>query len=539
MYSRTPFSLSGLGRGTGLLGLAAAGVLALSAPLEAETLRAVKHASLRVLDPILTTATMTANHGFMIYDTLFSLDQEFVPQPQMVESWTVSDDGLIWRFTLREGLLFHDGEPVTGADVAASIARWGANDGFGQLLMRHVDSMEQDPDDPSTMVMTLTEPFALVIEALAKPSAFVPFIMPARVAATSPTEAIEEHIGSGPFRWVAEEFQPGVIAVYERNPDFIPREEPSSWAAGAKEVHFDRVEWIVMPDAQTTLSALLAGEIDFWERPPVDLMPILQADPDITVGQLNVMGDVGVLRFNVLHPPFDDVRIRRAAIAALYQRDILMAQKGNPDFFQLCAAMFVCGTPLASDAGGETLISGGDPDLARQLLEEAGYDGTPVVLLQPTDILVHSASAMVVAQALRDVGFTVDLQPMDWMSVVTRRANQGPPSDGGWSLHITSSGGTTMVSPLTNLFTGGQGLEGGWFGWGEDPELEELRMAFAQTADPDEQRRIAERIQVVVYENGFFAPLGQFFQPSAWSNRIEGVPEGPGAQFFWNVRPAG
>jgi peptide/nickel transport system substrate-binding protein len=534
MIPTLPLSLSGLIRGS-LPAVALASALALAAPAPAETLRVVMHSALRVLDPIMTTAYMSRNHGYMIFDTLFALDENFQPQPQMVDSWSVSDDGLTWRFTLREGLIFHDGTPVTGADVAASLRRWGARDGFGQMLMRHVADMAQDPEDPRTMVMTLSEPFGLVIDALAKPSSNVPFIMPARLAATPPTEPIPEQIGSGPFRWVESEFQPGVIAVYERFDGYVPRREPASGAAGGKVVHVDRVEWVVMPDQQTTLNALLSGEIDYWEDVPADLLPILQASDDIVVRNLNAFGFQTIMRPNTLHPPFDDARIRRAAIAAVNQRDVLDAMIGNPELYRVCAAMFVCGTPLATEAGGETLVQGNGQDLARQLLAEAGYDGTPVVILHPTDVSTLRTQPVVVAQALRDVGFTVDLQAMDWQTLVGRRANQGPPAEGGWNLFITNWVGADVFNPIVNNMVGGQGPQGGWFGWPTDPELEAMRLAFARSTSAEEQRRLAEQIQLRVYEQGYYAPLGQYFVFTAWSNTLEGVLDGP-APFFWNIR---
>lgn len=534
MIPRLPFSLSGLMRGVAL-GVAMSSAVALAAPAQAETLRVVMHSALRVLDPIMTTAYMSRNHGYMIFDTLFALDANFQPQPQMVDTWSVSDDGMTWRFTLRPGLMFHDGAPVTGADVAASIARWGSRDGFGQMLMRHVASMEQDPADPNTMIMTMSHPFGHVIDALAKPSSNVPFIMPARLAATPGTEPIPEQIGSGPFRWVADEFQPGVIAVYERNPDYVPRSEPASGAAGGKVVHVDRVEWIVMPDQQTTLNALLSGEIDYWEDIPADLLPILQGNDDVVVRNLNAFGFQTIMRPNALHPPFDDPRIRRAAIASVNQQDVLDAMIGNPDLYLVCGAMFICGTPLATEAGGETLTQGNGQELARQLLAEAGYDGTPIVIMHPTDVSTLRTQPVVVAQAMRDVGFTVDLQAMDWQTLVGRRANQAAPADGGWHMFITNWAGADVLNPLVNNMVGGQGPQGGWFGWPEDPDLEALRLAFARSTSAEEQRALAEQIQVHVYEMGYFAPIGQYFVFTGWSNTIDGVLDGA-APFFWNIR---
>ena len=518
---------------TSLLAFTMLAVIGAGTPVAAETLRAVKHSALRVLDPIMTTAYMSRNHGYMIYDTLFALDAEMVPQPQMVESWEVSDDGLVYRFTLRDGLVFHDGAPVTGEDVAASIARWGERDGMGQMLMSFVEELGSDGDD--VFVLTLSSPYGLVIDSLAKPSSNVPFIMPKRLALTPSTEPVPEQIGSGPFRWVEAEFQPGVIAVYERFEDYVPREEPASWAAGGKVVHVDRVEWVVMPDDQTKMNALLAGEIDYWEDPPADLLPILQASDEIEVRNLNALGYHSIMRPNALHPPMDNKLIRQAAIASVRQQDVMDAMIGNPELYQLCGAMFVCGTPLATDVGSETLVEGNGLEKAKALLAEAGYDGTPVVLMHPTDVATLRTQPVVVAQALRDAGFTVDLQAMDWQTLVGRRANQGPPEDGGWNMFITNWVGADVFNPLVNNMVNARGAEGGWFGWPDVPELEELRLAYATAPTLEEQVALAEEIQALAYEEGVYAPIGQYIVPTAWSTRLEGVLDAP-APLFWNIR---
>ena len=519
-------------RRTGLSAAVLAAATMVAAPLSAETLVAVKHSALRVLDPILTTAYMSRNHGYMIFDTLFALDESMTPQPQMVDSWTVSDDGLTYRFTLREGLKFHDGSPVTGDDVAASIARWGERDGMGQVLMDFVESMGQDGDN--VFVMNMKEPYGLVIDSLAKPSSNVPFIMPKRLAETPSTEPIPEQIGSGPFTWVEEEFQPGVKAVYAKFEDYVPRDEEPSWSAGGKVVKVDRVEWVVMPDDQTTLNAIMAGEIDYWESPPSDLLPVLEASGELEVRNLNVLGYQTIMRPNALHPPMDNPLIRKAAIASVYQKDVLDAMIGNPDLYSLCGAMFVCGTPLATDVGSETLTEGNGQDLARQLLEEAGYDGTPIVIMHPTDVGTLRTQPVVVAQAMRDVGFEVDLQAMDWQTLVGRRASQAPIADGGWNMFMTNWVGADVFNPLVNNMVNGKGPDGGWFGWPDVPELEELRMAYATSGSLEEQQEIAAKIQEVAYDEGVYAPIGQYFVPSAWTSNLEGVLDGP-APFFWNI----
>ena len=524
--------LTGLVRGT-MFAATVASLALMAGMADAQTLRAVKHSDLRVLDPILTTAYMSRNHGYMIFDTLYALDENLAPQPQMVESHEVSEDQLTYTFTLRDGLMFHDGASVTGADVAASIKRWGERDGMGQVLMSFVEDMMQG-DAENQFVIKLKEPYGLVIDSLAKPSSNVPFIMPARLAETPSTEAIPEQIGSGPFKWVEDEYQPGVRAVYEKNEEYVPREEPASFAAGGKVVMVDRVEWVVMPDDQTAFNALQAGEIDYWESPPSDLLPILEANPDITVRNLNALGMQTIMRPNTLTAPMDDVLIRQAAIASVKQKDVLDALVGNPDLYNLCGAMFVCNTPLASDVGSETLVEGNGMDKAKALLAEAGYDGTPIVIMHPTDVGTLRTQPVVVAQAMRDAGFTVDLQAMDWQTLVGKRASQASIADGGWHLFMTNWVGADVFNPLVNNMVNGKGPDGGWFGWPTVPKLEELRTAYATAPTLEEQKSLAEEIQKIAYEEGVYAPIGQYFVPSAWSNNIEGVLDAP-APLFWNI----
>jgi peptide/nickel transport system substrate-binding protein len=511
---------------------AALAAMAAAVPAEAQTLRVVKHSSLRVLDPIITTAYMSRNHGYMVFDTLFALDENFEIQPQMVDSWEVSEDGLTYRFTLRDGLMFHDGEPVRPADVIASINRWGERDGMGQVLMNFVDSWDSEGDN--VVILNLTEPYGLVLDSLAKPSSNVPFIMPERLATTPSTEPIPEQIGSGPFVFVEEEFQPGVITVYEKFEDYVPRDEPPSWGAGGKEAKVDRVEWVVMVDAQTTLNAIMSGEIDYWESVDADLLPILEMNPEIETAILNDLGLQTIARPNWLNPPFDDVEVRRAAMMAMSQQDTLDALVGNPELYKICGAMFICDTPLATDVGSEAIVEGNGMEQAKEILANSSYDGTPIVIMHPTDVGTLRTQPVVGAQALRDAGFTVDLQAMDWQTLVGRRASQAPIDEGGWHMFFTNWVGADVFNPLVNNMVNGRGPDGGWFGWPEVPRAEELRDAYSRAGSVEEQAAIAEELQALAYETVMYVPLGQYFTKAAWRSNIEGVLEGP-APFFWNI----
>src|ERR1700733_3849111 len=223
-----------------------------------KTLRFIAQSDLRVLDPIWTTAYISRNHGYMVYDTLFAIDEEFAPHPQMVGDFSVSDDKLNYHFTLRDGLGFHDGSPVRGADCVASLKRWMVRDSHGQSLALVLDSIA--PDGDKSFSIKLKEPFSLLIDALAKVSSLAPFVMPERLANTAPFTHITEEVGSGPFKIVKEEFQPGHMVVYVKNTEYVPRKEPPSWASGGKVVKVDRVEWLYIPDAMTKVAALNAGE---------------------------------------------------------------------------------------------------------------------------------------------------------------------------------------------------------------------------------------------------------------------------------------
>ena len=503
-----------------------------ASPIDAKTITAVMHSDLRVIDPGFTTAYITRNHGYMVYDTLLAEDANFKIQPQMAD-WKVSDDKLTYTFTLRDGLKWHDGMPVTAEDCVASLKRWGRNDGMGQKLMDFTASLEAS--DARTITLKLKEPYGLVLESIGKPSSLVPFMMPKRLAETPAGQQIKEQIGSGPFKFAAAEFQPGVKAVYVKNTDYMPRKEPPSWTSGGKVVKVDRVEWITMADAQTAMNALQSGDIDFFENPSFDVIPILSADKELKVETLNKLGFQTLGRMNFLYPPFDNVKVRRAAFMAMNQKDVLDALVGNPEYYKVCGAVFVCGTPLETDVGAESLVKGNGMAEAKKLLAESGYDGTPVVVMAPGDVVTLKAQPIVAAQLLRDAGFKVDVQATDWQTVVTRRASQKPPKEGGWNMFFTNWVGADVANPVVNMSVGGRGTKGGWFGWAEDARIEAMRDAFSRSSSAEEQKKIAAEIQKENYDQVIYIPLGQFQIPSAWRKSLTGVLDGPATPIFWNI----
>jgi len=505
-------------------------------PVHAQSaLRVVMHADLANLDPINTTAYITRNHGYMIYDTLLALDEKFEVKPQMVDSYSVSGDRLTYRFVLRDGLQFHDGAAVTAADAAASLRRWASRDTMGQLLMTYVKDIRAE--DAKTLVVELSSPYGLVLISLAKPSSNVPFIMPARVAQTPGTEQITDHTGSGPFVFETAERRPGALNVYAKNTAYRPRAEPPSWASGGKVVKVDRVEWITNPDQQSAVNALIAGEIDVLEAPAHDLLPIIEAESDVVLLDQNPLGNQYMFRFNALHPPFDNPKIRLAALQALNQEDFLKAVIGNAKYYKTCAAMFICGSTFATDKGGEVMLKS-DFARSKQLLAEAGYDGTPVLLMHSTDLQVLTNLAPVAKQLLERGGFKVDMQSMTWGALVARRANKGTPAQGGWNAFMTSWVAADVLNPISTAALNAT-CDKGWFGWFCDEKLEAMKKQFAEETDPAAQKALAQAIQLYAAgELGTHAWLGQWYQPMALRKGVTGVLVAP-APFFWNIQKKG
>jgi peptide/nickel transport system substrate-binding protein len=498
-----------------------------------KTLRFVQNGNLTILDPIWTTAYVTRDHGYMIYDTLFAMDEGNTVKPQMVDKHEVSADKTLWTFTLRDGLEWHDGKPVTSEDCIASIKRWGARDAMGQKLMDFVSELKAPSDKSFTM--KLKEPYGLVLESLGKPSSTVPFMMPKRIADTDPFKQIDSQVGSGPFIYVDAESKPGERHVYIRNPKYKPRSEPASALSGGKIVKVDRVEFVDMPDPQQQVNALIAGEIDMIEQVPHDLIPVLKADKGVQVVNWNPLGQQFVIRFNHLTKPFDNPKIRMAALYSMRQEDYLKATVGEPQYYKVCTAAFVCGTPNAVDAPGDLFVKP-DFEKSKALLKEAGYDGSPVVLMQSTTLPVLTNMAPVTKQLLEQGGFKVDMQSMDWQTVVTRRTKKEPADKGGWSAFHTYAVAADILNPISDAFMVANG-DKVWFGWPTDPEMEKLRDAYSKETDPAKAKALAAAVQKRAIETAQYGWLGQWYGPGATRANVTGWLKAP-LTVLWNVEKA-
>lgn len=505
--------------------------VSIAQPANSRVLRFVPQSNLTVLDPILTTAAVTANHAWMVWDTLFGMTRDLQPKPQMAEGFTVSDDGRTYLVKLREGLKFHDGEPVLAKDCAASLARWSARDTFGQTVAKIVDSW--GTADDRTIKVTLKRPFPLLIAAMAKSDAQIPFMMPERVAKTDPFKTITEIVGSGPYRFLKDEYNSGSSATWAKNPNYVPRQEAPNWTSGGKVAHFERIEWKIIPDAATAAAALQSGEIDWYEQVQADLVPLLKRNKDIQLAPSNPMGYFGGLRFNHLHPPFNDVKLRRAVQMAVNQEDYMGAITGNdPEYWNICRSQFPCGTTYGTQT--DLPILKGDLEAAKKMVREAGYSGQRAVVINPTDFATIGPLGDITYDMLKKIGINAELVATDWGSVVQRRASREPVDKGGWSIfHTWFTGGFVLDPVVTAPFRGG-GLSG-WFGWYDNPKIEGMTQEWLDAPDVESRKKIAAAIQRENYEQVPTVTLGQFQIPTAYRKTLVDrvVSSGP---LFWNVK---
>ena len=518
---------------TGAAALGMAGTTGLARPAYSQaanrTPKFVPQANLANPDPVWTTTIVAANHAHMVWDQLWNFDEGLNPKPQMLSGVETSSDGLTWKLTLRGGQLWHDGEKVLAKDCVASLLRWMKRDGMGQRIASQLNEMVTTSD--STFEIRLKKPFPLIPMAFANNC----HMMPERMAKTDAFQQITEYVGSGPFRFVKDEWVSGSRAVYAKFDKYSPRNEAPNNMSGGKVVNIERVEWLVTGDAASAAAALQTGELDWLEQPLSDLLPVLARAPGVTVETTDLFGNAGLIRFNHMHPPFNNVKLRQAVLAMVDQKDFLAAIMGaDSKLTQSGVGVFTPGTPLASDAGLEKITGKRDLAAAKKLVAESGYKGEKVVIMAPTDFAVINAMAQVTAQVCRDIGLNVEYVSTDWGALVQRRASREPVEKGGWSIFCTYGDGFTFSNPAVYTALWGMG-EKAWFGWYNSPKMEALRDAWYDAPDLPTQQRLGREMQSLAMEEVPFVPLGIWRQPIARRNNVTGILKAT-RPLFWNVR---
>lgn len=500
-----------------------------TSPDDARTVRMVM-GDLTVFDPLLSTSGITSMHGFAIYDTLFAFDLKGEVQPQMVEKWNVSEDNKTYTFQLREGLAFHDGSPVTAADCVASIRRWGQVNAGGKLIMARAKDISKK--DEKTFAIALNEPLGILVDALAE--GLYLSIMREKDASLPATEQVVSNIGSGPFKYNEALARPGASFTYDRNEQYVPRQEPADGFAGGKVVKVDRAVWQVISDQQTALAALQAGETDLVFLPPADLFPVIESNPDLELQVLCKGGSTMYVRMNFLQPPFDNVKARQAVLHLVDQEAFLRVAFPDPRFSEIETSPFGNSPFYSNDENTAWFKKGGDPEKARQLLQEAGYAGEKIVILQPTDWSESSNAAQLLADMLRQIGGNVALESMSFGELAERRANKGPVENGGWNIFISDYSGYNPVNTPVLLANGDEA----YFGWPKSDEYEALRAKWADIDTNDERKALAREMQKVWWD---FVPsvlLGRSVQPTAHRKVLTGLVEVPFnyGMVMWNMQ---
>ncbi|MBN9564023.1 MAG: ABC transporter substrate-binding protein [Alphaproteobacteria bacterium] len=507
---------------------------AVSRGQDKKVLRFVPQANLANLDPIWTTLYVVRNASALFFDTLYGVDSQLRPQPQMCEGSEVSSDGLTWNFKLRTGLKWHDGEPVRASDCVASLQRWMVRDNMGQMLRARLDEIAAVDD--RSFRLRLKQPFSKLLYALGKVGTPCAFMMPERMAKTDPYKQIGEYVGSGPFRFKRDEWVPGSQAVFERFDGYSPRAEPADWLAGGKRVAFDRVEWRVIPDAATAAAALQSGEVDWWETPIPDLVPILRRNSGIALDIADPLGNIGDCRFNHLYPPFNDVRVRRAALMAANQADYMQAVVGNDqNLWQESASFFTPGTALYSEYGGDVLKQK-NVEAAKKLVAEAGHQGAKVVMIVGTDVPIVKAQSDVTADLLTKIGLNVDYVATDWGTVGARRASKEPVAKGGWNVFHTWHAGVDCVNPGAQpaYYTTG---ERAWFGWPKSDEVQGRIDAWFAATDQAGEKSAVRELNKAEMDFATFLPTGFFKGYQAWRKGVSGIVRAP-FPVVWGVTKA-
>ncbi|MER8785539.1 ABC transporter substrate-binding protein [Mesorhizobium sp. M1006] len=521
-------------------GLAAGAAMSIPSVLRAQTAPSVARTvrmvmgDLSVFDPVVTTATITANHGLAIYDTLFALDSKLTPQPQMIGKWGVSDDKKTYTFELRDGLGWHDGTPVTAADCVASIRRWGQVDPGGQLIMARARDISKKDD--KTFTIALKEALGVLTDILAKVSAPCLYIMREKDASRPATEQVTANIGSGPFKFNEALAKPGASFTYDRNEKYVPRSEPSDGLAGGKVVNVDRVIWDNISDQQTAFAALQSGEVDFVSGPPADLYPAFKSDPNLELQVLDKSGIVFFMRMNCLQKPFDNIKARQAMLH-LVDQEAVMRTSFPAEYISTVTSIFGNHTPYSNDENTGWYKKGGDPEKAKQLFSEAGYAGEKVVILQSTDWAEASNASQLLAATLRNIGINAELAPSDWGGLVARRANNGSVENGGWSIFISSESDYQRGDPVGSPTLSANG-EKGWYGWPKSDEYEALRAKWADVETLEARKALARKMQQEYWNFVGTVLLGEVVSPIARRKALTGLIGMPGLIPMWNMQKA-
>ncbi len=469
------------------------------------------------LDTTWTTAIIVVVPAQHIFEYLFAYDSQFEVQPMLADSFEVSDDGLSYTIALREGVTFHDGAEVTADDVVASLQRWGELSGEGVSTFERVEEIAAT--DPATVTITMSSPFAPLISYLAGPAGAGAIIIPAALAEAAGVERLEEYVGTGPYKFV--EHIPDRHVKLERFEEYIARDEPADGFAGRRTAYFDELEFIPVPDAAARIAGVETGDYHWAEEVTRDEYARLQDHPDIDALLIKPLRSMNIV-FNKQAGPMSNVQLRQAALYALDCEAIMTAGFGPQEFWRVDVSLMPPETMWFSEAGVEKYNTG-DLDMARQLVEESGYNGELIRWMAPSDREDYFGVALTGTQQLQEIGLNVEAVSMDWGTLVERRTEPA-------EYEIFNTGFSFTPEPTTLSF-----IPDDWPGWWVSEEKDTALAPLMEETDPEARKVLWEEFQALVYEQVPIVKTGEFFGLSIKRKALQGE-NLPVSSFpiFWN-----
>ena len=474
------------------------------------TLKAVAQASIKSLDADFSNAYVAQVVGVHYIEHLFAWDEGYNIHPQMVDSWDITNGGKTYTFVLRDQQTFSNGDPVTSADVIPSLERWMERHVPGQVLKPFLTSNGLEIVDSRTFRINLNSSFGEVLNSLARERRSG-YIWPERIAKLPINEDVGEdnYIGSGPYK--VKEWDFGNKVVMERHEGYVPRSEPGSFFAGGQIPYLDEIVWLEIPDEETKIAGLKTGEWHVVDGSSLDQFGDLTRHPDIDVAKYQP-GHLSNLFMNHAKAPTDNKLLRQAMLAAI-DSEALMSGLGEKELWNLCPAIYFCGTPLESRAA-EDLYNQNNPERAKQLLAQSGYNNEPVVLLFPTDYATITPLGLVYKSQMESIGINIDAPTMDWATLVTLIRTPDWNTFTTWCIH--SNNADPLVSCLTNTEAGG-----GLSHWNA-PHVDDLKAKYAASLDTAEKLSIVDQLQTIFYDEVPTINVGTFFSIHPYRKEVKG-----------------
>lgn len=493
------------------------------------TLKIASVGSIQSFDPLWTTASSTGNVSHTILEPLMGKKRDFSHGTALVDSWTVSSDGLTWTWKIRPNVKFHDGTPLTTKEVIGTLRKQHDRAAFWKVLVTEFgfsdfDQMVSIVDD-LTFEIKLREPTLLVIDALSQQNFQQMIVTEAWSSLPATESAPGDPIGTGPYKF--DSWTPGDRWVAVRNDDYTPSTAPSDDVTGAKVAYFDQVEWIEIADQTTRVAALETGEVDWAQEFAQDLLGRVSGNSSLkTIPQapFRLLG-----HFNHVKPPWNDpewgVKLRQAVVMAYDNEAALQLATGDPNRWRLCASLLQCGTSWESDRGSEGLYAAKNVEAARAIVESSPYAGMTLRVMDPQDRQPAHGAAQVTREVLEDIGFKVDFQPMDWATMVTRRADPEL-----WEFFHTWSGIGVRAAPAGHLGFGELTYDA-WFNNYQDVAgtQRDLFNKISRATTQAELVELNHQMQNYFYEDAIFLQVGEFFSNWASNTRVQGDLDSTGA----------